>query len=168
MFEQEIKIGKEAVMEAMGISRTIQEDLSPGDSITKGDRSPVTIADFTCQAIICRILHRHFPRIPIVGEESSRVLKDPANEKILKKIEYYIELDPGDLLECIDFGNQSPADVPPSSATSDDQPCAGTGPRDRQALLSRTRRISGREADLLRRIGKRRIATLTSSISQRP
>ena len=43
-------------------------------SIDKDDRSPVTVADFASQAIICHTLTGAFPSDPIIGEESSQAL----------------------------------------------------------------------------------------------
>ncbi len=118
MFEKEMEIGQHAVIEAMRISRTVQQELTKGDSITKADKSPVTIADFAAQAIICRILKKNFPDIPIAAEEKSDALKKPENETILKKILYYIANDTKvsnlpdkeHLFQDIDLGGGEPVD----------------------------------------------------------
>jgi 3'-phosphoadenosine 5'-phosphosulfate (PAPS) 3'-phosphatase len=44
----------------------------------KGDKSPVTVADFASQAIICAELERALPRDPIVGEEDADTLRHEA------------------------------------------------------------------------------------------
>lgn len=116
MLENELKTGRQAVMEAMRISRTVQKELAREDCITKKDKSPVTIADFTAQAIICKILTDHFPNIPVVGEERSDALKKPENKEILDKIIHYIEndgkiseiLNRENLLQSIDLGGGQP------------------------------------------------------------
>jgi HAL2 family 3'(2'),5'-bisphosphate nucleotidase len=116
MFEKERKVAEQAVLAAMGMTKLIQQELSVGDAITKADRSPVTIADFASQAIICRILHREFPHLPIVAEEDSAALKRSENREILDKIVAYIDRDAGirnflnrdNLFESIDLGCQSP------------------------------------------------------------
>lgn len=118
MFEKELEIGQNAVIEAMRVCKTVQSELTGVDSITKADKSPVTIADFTAQAIICRILKEHFPNVPIVAEENSDALKKPENEETLKKILHYIAhdekvkdiVDPGNLFAGIDLGNGEPAE----------------------------------------------------------
>lgn len=118
MFEKEMEIGQYAVIEAMRISKTIQEELTCADSITKPDKSPVTIADFTAQAIICRILNENFPGIHIVAEESSDALKKPENEETLKKILHYITIDEKikkilneeNLFQSVDLGCKEPID----------------------------------------------------------
>ena len=118
MFEKEMEIGQHAVIEAMRISKTVQRELTKADSITKADKSPVTIADFAAQAIICRILKENFPDIPIVAEEKSDALKKPENETILKKILHYIAndakvsnlLDKDNLFQGIDLGGGEPVE----------------------------------------------------------
>jgi 3'(2'), 5'-bisphosphate nucleotidase len=116
MFEKELKTGRQAVLQAMRISRTVQKELAREDCITKKDKSPVTIADFTAQAIVCKILTDHFPHIPIVGEERSDVLKKPENKETLDKIIHYIEndskiseiLNRENLFQSIDLGGGQP------------------------------------------------------------
>lgn len=118
MFDKELEIGKKAVITAMGITALVQRDLSSNDSITKADRSPVTIADFTSQAVICRILKDKFPDLPIVAEENSDALKKPENEEILRRIIQYIDKDKktkkilnrDNLFESIDLGCGEPGD----------------------------------------------------------
>lgn len=116
MFEQELETGQHAVMEAMRITRTIQDELTGKDTITKADKSPVTIADFAAQAVVCRILNNHFPDTPIVAEERSQALQKPEHREILDKILYYIDndskvkeiLDKDNLFQSIDLGGGEP------------------------------------------------------------
>lgn len=116
MLENELKTGREAVLQAMRISRTVQKELAREDCITKKDKSPVTIADFTAQAIVCKILTDHFPHIPIVGEERSDALKKPEHQEVLDKIIHYIEndgkiskiLNRENLFQSIDLGGGEP------------------------------------------------------------
>lgn len=104
MLEDELKTGRQAVLQAMRISRTIQKELAREDCITKKDRSPVTIADFAAQAIVCKTLTDQFPDIPIVGEERSDALKKPEHKEILDKIIHYIE-DDGKISEILNREN---------------------------------------------------------------
>ncbi|MCK5055620.1 MAG: 3'(2'),5'-bisphosphate nucleotidase [Candidatus Aminicenantes bacterium] len=118
MLEKELEIGKKAVIKAMRITAAVQRSLSKKDAITKADRSPVTIADFASQAVICRILKNAFPGLPIVAEENSDVLKKPENEAILRRILQYLERDDDinkivkedNLFESIDLGCGVPDD----------------------------------------------------------
>ncbi|MGD2088190.1 MAG: 3'(2'),5'-bisphosphate nucleotidase [Candidatus Aminicenantes bacterium] len=104
MLENELKTGRQAVLEAMRISRIVQKELAREDCITKKDKSPVTVADFTAQAIVCKILTEQFPDIPIVGEERSDALKKPENKETLDKIIHYIEND-GKISEILNRDN---------------------------------------------------------------
>lgn len=118
MFEKEFEIGKKAVLEAMRITARIQKDLSVKDSLVKPDKSPVTIADFTSQAIICRMLHDHFPGVPIVAEEDSSALQEPGNKRVLARVLEYLagdeeigkSLSLDNLFESIDLGGAEPND----------------------------------------------------------
>jgi 3'(2'), 5'-bisphosphate nucleotidase len=116
MYETELKIGIHAVKTAMRMTKLIQKDLSSADAITKSDKSPVTIADFLSQAIICHFLNDELPNIPIVGEEDSAALKEEKNKAVLEKIYYYIDQDPevagfldkDNLFDKIDLGGKEP------------------------------------------------------------
>lgn len=116
MYEEELKVGLEAVDKAMRVSRKIQKELTAGDKIDKSDKSPVTIADFASQAVICSILNNSFPDIPIVGEEDSTDLKKPENRKVFNNIENFLKNEKNlydrlyqkDILKSIDLGNGVP------------------------------------------------------------
>jgi 3'(2'), 5'-bisphosphate nucleotidase len=71
--QPELNFAIEAVREASLMVRQIQAALvSP--ALTKGDRSPVTVADFTSQALIGRRLAEHFPQAALVAEEDASAL----------------------------------------------------------------------------------------------
>ncbi len=116
MYEKELKTGIEAISNAMKMSRVIQSELTSEGKIDKSDKSPVTVADFAAQAVICCILSRNFPDIPIVGEEDSEDLKDPKNSEILNRINSFLErfnfgkgfLYEDDVFKSIDLGNGDP------------------------------------------------------------
>jgi 3'(2'), 5'-bisphosphate nucleotidase len=59
------------------VARSIQHDLERVQSVTKDDRSPVTVADFAVQAIVAMDLLAEDPSVLIVGEESATLLRDP-------------------------------------------------------------------------------------------
>jgi len=113
MFEKELRVGLDAVDKAMRISRKIQKELTDRDKIDKSDKSPVTIADFTSQAVICSILYHSFPEIPIVGEEDSGHLKKPENVDVFRNIDRFLKAENDiynglylkDILKSIDLGN---------------------------------------------------------------
>ncbi len=77
-----------AVRQAAALMRLIQRE-TVGSSLTKVDKSPVTVADFASQAIIGRVLSQAFPDIPLVAEEISSALRDPAGENTLAQVTQY-------------------------------------------------------------------------------
>jgi 3'(2'), 5'-bisphosphate nucleotidase len=81
----------EAVREASLMVRKIQATLvSP--ALTKGDRSPVTVADFTSQALIGRRLAEHFPHATLVAEEDSSALLAPEGAGTLQQVVEFARL----------------------------------------------------------------------------
>jgi 3'(2'), 5'-bisphosphate nucleotidase len=56
------------------------------DAIEKPDESPVTIADYASQAIICRLLAEAFPEDAIVGEEDASLLQQPEMAACLARV----------------------------------------------------------------------------------
>jgi 3'(2'), 5'-bisphosphate nucleotidase len=68
------------------ICRHVQEALATPDALTKGDRSPVTVADFAAQAVISRRLADRFPDIPLVGEEDCSAIRESGAEAVLAAV----------------------------------------------------------------------------------
>lgn len=114
MLQKEKEIGLKTVSVAMAMAAAIQNDLTGKDTLTKSDRSPVTIADFASQALICKALGCHFPGVPIVGEEDSLAIRRPENGEVLAKIVHYLRRYDPDMAEelicdLIDMGGDEPA-----------------------------------------------------------
>ncbi|NOX88510.1 MAG: 3'(2'),5'-bisphosphate nucleotidase [Calditrichaeota bacterium] len=109
--QKHLEVAIKAVQTASEICRKIQAQLVAEDAMTKKDRSPVTVADFASQAVICRMLNEAFPQTPIVAEEDAQSLRNEENRDILEKIQQFL---PGwsidQILERIDLGNGEPAD----------------------------------------------------------
>ncbi|KAI8910266.1 hypothetical protein EDD86DRAFT_204953 [Gorgonomyces haynaldii] len=76
MFALERRIAIEAVLKASKLCQTTFNKLVQNQTLTKSDLSPVTVADFGCQAIVNEILSQHFPQDPIVGEEDAKDLRE--------------------------------------------------------------------------------------------
>jgi len=73
----ELRVALDAVRAASRVCRTVQRNLVTVGTIEKKDRSPVTVADFASQAIVCQRLQRSLPNDPVVGEESTgQLLRD--------------------------------------------------------------------------------------------
>jgi len=78
-----------AVREAGLLCRTVQAAIDPG-TLEKQDRSPVTVADFGSQALVCRTLGEAFPDDPVIGEEDSAELRTRDNATVLEKVTGYV------------------------------------------------------------------------------
>jgi 3'(2'), 5'-bisphosphate nucleotidase len=68
---RELEIALAAVRAAARICVAVQRDLVAARSLEKKDKSPVTVADFASQAVVCAALQRDFPADLVVGEESA-------------------------------------------------------------------------------------------------
>jgi len=100
------------VRQAAILMRQIQQE-TVGSSLTKGDKSPVTVADFSAQAIIGRILSQAFPDIPLVAEETSKALREADGAKILTQVTNYVgkvmpDATKESVCEWIDYGGAEP------------------------------------------------------------
>ena len=84
-YDAELEVALTAVRAAARVCRSVQDKITP-DVIEKDDRSPVTVADFASQAVICRAIGAEFPRDPIMGEEESSTLRLPENAPFLDRV----------------------------------------------------------------------------------
>ena len=75
-------------MKAMRLCEQVQSEMVSTDAIQKTDRSPVTVADFGSQAVICKAIGEAFPDNPIVAEESAQALKE--NASLLERVTGYV------------------------------------------------------------------------------
>ena len=108
-FEHELSVAVDAVRLASSLCRLVQSEIAP-DALEKKDRSPVTVADFASQAVICRFLRDTFPDDPIVAEEDSAYLREPQNGAVLDQVVQQVRAsspDAGqdDVCRWIDEGN---------------------------------------------------------------
>jgi 3'(2'), 5'-bisphosphate nucleotidase len=86
----EVVTAFQAVTKASALCQKIRLDLVGGESILKSDRSPVTIADYGSQAVICKLIRERFPNDTIVAEEDSKELRKPDRLKILEQVTHYV------------------------------------------------------------------------------
>jgi len=88
-FERELAAALAAVREAAVLTREVQAGIT-AEVIEKRDRSPVTVADYGSQALICRAIASAFPDDPIVAEESSGELRAagarPLRERLVRMV----------------------------------------------------------------------------------
>jgi 3'(2'), 5'-bisphosphate nucleotidase len=107
---KEKQVAIEAALKAAAFCMDVQNELIATDTLEKGDKSPVTIADFGAQALVCQQLRTVFPNDIIVGEEDASSLKRPENLPLLEKITAFTqrfvpEANNERVCEWIDLGN---------------------------------------------------------------
>ena len=78
-------IALRAVRAAAALCQTVQADID-NTVATKDDRSPVTVADFGSQALICHALQQAFPDTPVIAEEDSTMLQTEEQAHILQQV----------------------------------------------------------------------------------
>lgn len=84
-YARELEVAVEVVRGAAALCAAVQRDLA-GTVHEKDDRSPVTVADYGSQALICRALGEAFPDDPVIAEEDSAALREAANAGILEQV----------------------------------------------------------------------------------
>lgn len=113
-FQDELNSCIRAVTLASHVTRSLQNrfQFTQGGSV-KDDDSPVTIADFSAQALIIDWLSRHFPGDKFIAEEDSELLK--SNEGVRNGVLRVLESVTRDqwskerLYETLDKGTYSPS-----------------------------------------------------------
>jgi 3'(2'), 5'-bisphosphate nucleotidase len=95
--------------EACRLARSAQDAIvAAGDSVTKGDRSPVTVADLAIQAVVSRRLVDAFPGDRLLAEESSDVLdrQPELTDRVLELVRRHLpEAGPESLVRSLDRGD---------------------------------------------------------------
>ncbi|HVW01399.1 MAG TPA: 3'(2'),5'-bisphosphate nucleotidase [Planctomycetaceae bacterium] len=89
-YEREVATAVAAVGQAAAVCQRVQSEISP-ESLAKKDKSPVTVADYSSQALICRELERAFPDDPVIAEEDSAELRTPDHADFLQRVHAQIE-----------------------------------------------------------------------------
>ncbi len=106
-YEQELQIAIAAVRRAAQVCQAVQRTIP--SAMEKADKSPVTIADFASQAVICQTLSEAFPNDPIIGEEDSTELRQAENKPFLDRVQaelshINLNAEPEDICRWIDRG----------------------------------------------------------------
>lgn len=106
-YKQEKEVAIAAVTKAARLCQMVRAEMVV-DSLEKGDKSPVTVADFGSQALVCQTLIAAFPQAVIVGEEDSSDLKT-SEEKLAQVTDFVRRFQPGataaEICDWIDAGN---------------------------------------------------------------
>lgn len=99
-----------AVTRAAELCELVRTDLVTVAALDKKDRSPVTVADFGSQALVCQTIRDAFPTDPIVAEEDSAQLRQSNHRTQLEQVAHYVQRFWADggvdtVLDIIDEGN---------------------------------------------------------------
>jgi 3'(2'), 5'-bisphosphate nucleotidase len=109
----EVAFAVDAVRRAALLVKQVQAEMV-SSSLTKEDRSPVTVADFASQALVSQMLAGAFPRDILVAEEDAGVLRQDAGKSTLDRVTHFVsrfagEAKPGEICDWIDRGRAEPA-----------------------------------------------------------
>ncbi len=82
-YQKELRIAELAVQRATLLTQRVFHEKAKG-TLSKDDKSPVTIGDFGAQALIIHAIRHNFPKDDIVGEEEASTLREnqPLSEQI--------------------------------------------------------------------------------------
>jgi 3'(2'), 5'-bisphosphate nucleotidase len=97
---------------ASQLCQNVKRKVSAEASIQKSDRTPVTIADFGSQAIICKMIKEALPDDIVVAEEDSSELRKPDHLHLLKQATEYVrdffpDASTDEVCSWIDLGSHS-------------------------------------------------------------
>jgi 3'(2'), 5'-bisphosphate nucleotidase len=112
-YEKEKQVAIDAAIAAAKLCQRVRQDIPA--AIEKSDKSPVTVADYGSQALICKAVSDVFPDDPIVAEEDAAALSQPdMAERLNQVVEYVKELQaeatPDNITRWIDRGNGTVGD----------------------------------------------------------
>lgn len=108
-YEREKQVAIEAALAAAKLCEQVRHD-KVSEAMEKSDKSPVTVADYGSQAVICRAIATAFPDDSVVGEEDAADLRESANADQLAQVTSYVQgvvgdATPENVLNWIDRGN---------------------------------------------------------------
>jgi HAL2 family 3'(2'),5'-bisphosphate nucleotidase len=113
-FAAELEAAVVAVRDAATVCQSVQNNLVSAATLEKKDRSPVTVADFASQALVCSSLARSSAISAVVGEEDSAELREAGAEETRNQVVKHVrhvrgaEISPDQALDWIDLGGVTP------------------------------------------------------------
>ncbi|MGK7888715.1 MAG: 3'(2'),5'-bisphosphate nucleotidase [Leptolyngbyaceae cyanobacterium] len=113
-YQKEREVAIAAAAAAGRLCEKVRQTITP-EAIEKKDKSPVTVADYGAQAVICRALEAAFPDDPIVGEEDAAELRTPEMSDRLQQVTEFVksavpDATPEAVTNWIDRGNGEACD----------------------------------------------------------
>ncbi|HSR52590.1 MAG TPA: inositol monophosphatase family protein [Acidobacteriota bacterium] len=111
--QPEVRFAMKTVEQGVEIGLEVRNALAH-DALHKQDRSPVTVADFSIQALVGRRLSLRFPQNPLVAEEDAHDLRRPDNVAVLEQVRHWVSrlvenCSREQVLTWIDHGADQPA-----------------------------------------------------------
>jgi len=111
-YHAEAEFALQAVGQAARLAHQVQVELAPPELI-KDDRSPVTVADYSVQAVLSHRLAQDFSGDFLVAEETSTALRTPDGAHTLAQVTSYVsrlvpEATPEGVCAWIDRGQGEP------------------------------------------------------------
>jgi 3'(2'), 5'-bisphosphate nucleotidase len=109
----ELRFALKTAREAAVLAEAVRTELV-NPSIVKLDKSPVSVADFSVQALISFRLQQAFPADPLVGEEDAQELRKVENAPLWENVQKYVrrflaEISAENILSFIDRGGGEPS-----------------------------------------------------------
>ncbi|MGA1264692.1 MAG: inositol monophosphatase family protein [Prochlorothrix sp.] len=89
-YAQEREVALRCTIAAAHFCETVRQSQA-SNAFSKPDHSPVTIADYGAQALICRTLQAAFPADPVMGEEDAQLLASPPMADCLQRVTRYLQ-----------------------------------------------------------------------------
>ncbi len=112
----ELEAAVVAVRDAATVCQSVQKDLVTAATIEKKDKSPVTVADFASQALVCASLSGRSSVSAVVGEEDAADLRESGAEATRDKVVEHVrgvrgaDVSTDQALDWIDLGGVTPDD----------------------------------------------------------
>ena len=91
MYKNELEVAIKAVRKAAIVCQAVQKNLVSEDTLEKKDKSPVTVADFASQAIVCHTLMQDFPNDLMVGEEDAKELREAGQQGLCEAVVHQVQ-----------------------------------------------------------------------------
>ena len=108
-YANERKSAIDAVLRASQLCRRVRTAMVSAESLSKKDKSPVTVADFGAQAVVAHVLQQRFPEDPLTAEEDSAELRRNEAAHVRTQVIQHVqeqlpELNEAEILASIDRG----------------------------------------------------------------
>ena len=115
--QSELDAAIAAVRDAATVCQSVQKDLVTAATLEKKDKSPVTVADFASQALVCSALAGTSAIADVVGEEDAEDLREAGAEETCAKVVEHVrgvrgaDVSTDQALDWIDLGGVTPSGI---------------------------------------------------------